>query len=251
MFKTALWLKKKIIQTKNELEEANQVKTIILGNLGHELRTPLNAILGFSQIIKDITEDKEVTEFSSAILNSSKRLERTLNSLLILSELEAKKRELSLIDSNLNVFMENFINVFNEVINSSKVEFDIDLSNDNLTVDIDEYCLHMIMFNILDNAFKFTKNGKVALRLSAIDFQKEKFALVKVIDTGIGISRDKIKTIFEAFRQESEGISRNYEGLGIGLTITKKLTEMMKGRIYIESEENVGTTVSLMFPIIR
>lgn len=241
---------KEIIDTKNALEEANQVKTIILGNLGHELRTPLNAILGFSQIINDSSEDKDIKDFSSAILNSSRRLERTLNSLLILSELEAKKRDLSLINSNLNIFMENFIAVFNEIINNSKIEFEYDPGSDVLEVDIDEYCLHLIMFNILDNAFKFTKSGKVSLCLNKVNVQNEVFALVKVIDTGIGISKDKIVTIFEAFRQESEGISRNYEGLGIGLTVTKKLTEMMKGKINIESEENKGTTVSLMFPVV-
>jgi signal transduction histidine kinase len=123
----------------------------------------------------------------------------------------------------------------------------IEIKNSKIFAMIDEYLMYQIFFNLMDNAIKFTSEGGVTV---SIDSMKEKdilYCVVKLVDTGIGIQKDVVKFMFDAFRQGSEGLDRKFEGIGLGLTLTKKMVDLMDGRMIVESEVDKGTTFTLIF----
>lgn len=136
-----------------------------------------------------------------------------------------------------------------EAINN-ELFFNIEIIPPSLKLHLDESILIQILNNIVDNAIKFTKTGGVKIVVEELLENSKTYAVIKIIDTGIGISKENLGSIFKEFKQESEGISRSHEGTGLGLTLAKKMTELMGGEIRVESKKNKGSIFSLKFPAI-
>ncbi len=246
------WKKKEedLLKIKYMAEESNKLKSALLSNLSHEFRTPLNGILGFAQLLEENVDSSEQKEMVRSIHKSGKRLLNTLSAILELSELEAGRKEVYVSPVDIEMLI-------NEVAEKHKHEailkglaFNIDYGTSKLKLRLDESILKQILSNLIDNAVKFTKKGEVKLTVEEIHEKDKVFALIKIIDTGIGISKSHIESIFKEFRQESEGIGRSHEGTGLGLTLANKMTTLMGGEIFVESEKHKGSTFYLKFPAL-
>lgn len=237
----------KLKETKNQLEEANRLKAIILGNLSHELRTPLNGILGFSQLLLDDITDEEQNDMMKMINTSASRLHKTLNSLLSITEIEANLTDVNLSYVELELILDNILNQFYDVVNEKNIDLKIENNIKNSIIYVDEFLINQAIFNVIDNAMKFTQNNEIKISLENSD--SKNYLKLNIEDNGIGIQKDKLDSIFEAFRQESEGYNRKFEGIGIGLTITKKISKILKCKLKIKSEINKGTHVVLEIPV--
>ncbi len=247
-----LALESQLTAEKEKSKEAAKFKSIVLGILGHEFKTPLSGILGFSHLLSkncQCSEDKEMLNF---IYQSAQRLNATLNSVVTLAAIESDqltiKNEPICLEESIDSIIDSFKPFLSNNINLIvKNEF-----LDGTTIFTDENCFHQILYHLLDNAIKFTDAGSVEICFSTHENDTSNSIQIKVKDTGIGIQKQKVGTIFEPFRQLSEGTDRKYEGLGLGLTTTKKLVEKLNGTINVSSKPNKGSvfTVSLPMKII-
>lgn len=240
---------KEIIKAKEKAEEMNRLKTSFLANMSHELRTPMVGILGFSEILSTEIENDELKHFASSIHTSGKRLLNTLNLILDLSRLEAEKYSVILSSTNLNIITKDIVSEYSIIANNKKIYLNIDIKNENLNSLLDERIFRSIVGNLIDNAIKYTNVGGVTVIIEKEIKNDNKWAVIKVKDTGIGIPEDYLNTIFEEFRQVSEGWSRSYEGTGLGLTIAKRYTDLLNGKIKVESQINRGSTFTVKFPL--
>lgn len=236
-----------LLISKDKAEEANKLKDIILNNFGHEFRTPINGILGFAGLLKD-NADPDTADISEMIAVSADRLYRTFNSLLVLSELELKNKDISRETIYLTDLIKEYSLSTASAIKEKGLEIIFDVKNPDAKAVVDEYLLDQAMFHIISNAVKFTEKGTITMEIDIVEHNGADMAAVSIIDTGCGIEKSKIKTIFETFRQESEGLARSYEGLGVGLTITKKIITLLDGEIVVESKTGKGSKFTLLFP---
>ncbi len=237
-----------LITAKEKAEEMNMLKSNFLANMSHELRTPLNGILGYASILTSSLEDNEFIEMSKTIYTSGKRLSETLNLILDLSKAETEKLEI--VGKNVNI---------QSKINSIVTSFKSDAAKKNLLLEsipvaedvyalLDENLFERAISNLIRNAIKFTEKGKITVEVGKEISEQRGWVYIKVTDTGIGIPEDKINLIWEEFRQASEGMARNYEGTGLGLTISKRVIEMMHGKVSVESKVGVGSVFTVLFP---
>jgi PAS domain S-box-containing protein len=228
--------------------EADKVKTYILQNISHEFRTPLSSILGFSNIIKSISDEPEIVENSQLIYDSGKRLYRTLESLVYTSQLVSGFVTVQPNFVDLNMLVEDFNNEFAPVAEEKKLDYGVEINLSNSYFCTDLQLLRHILFVLLDNALKFTSEGKIKLEVTEKQRDGHRFCEFKVIDTGIGLTSEAKEKIFEMFRQGSEGVARHYEGLGLGLFNARLMVQLLGGEIEIASEEGEGTTVTVLLP---
>ncbi len=229
-------------------KESINFKNYLLGNINHEIRTPLNAVLGFTQILKEETAKEVIDELADKILCASNRLLNTLDSIIELSDLQSDSRKL--IHNELSVYelLKNVQHKFSSVANEKNLIFEVIEPDQDITIKSDEFLLKKILYQLLDNAFKYTHHGSVTLSLRFDIKENQNWLILDVSDTGIGIEPEKIETIFEAFRQGSEGLARSYQGSGLGLTLTKKMIELLGGKISVESEPKIGSKFSVHIP---
>jgi len=244
--------KKKMIEelvyAKEKAEEMNRIKSVFFANMSHELRTPLNGILGFSELLQEeLSSNPELKEMAETINKSGNRLLETLNLILNLSKLEAEMIELNLKRINIVPSIYETVRLYSQIAQKRDLELKFVTSSDKIECLLDENLLNSISNNLINNALKYTKEGSVTVELKS----DKDFAVIKISDTGIGIPKDKQSQIWEAFRQVSEGINRSFEGTGLGLTITKKYVELMRGEISLESEDNNGSTFIIKFPLLK
>ncbi len=232
-----------LITAKEKAEEMSKVKSNFLSNMSHELRTPLHGIMGFAQLLKE-SLDGENGEMADIIYKSGKRLMETLNLILNFSKAEAEKIIINKKNISIKKIINEVYNLFEINAKDKGLNFEKIIKPDEIIAKTDEKLLLDILNNIVNNAIKFTERGFV--RIEA--FAKNNDLVIKVRDTGIGISKQGKDLIFEEFRQESEGLSRSFEGTGLGLTISKKYTKILGGEISLESELGKGSTFILTFP---
>ncbi len=247
--------KKKLIvdltKAKDKAEEMSRLKSNFLANMNHELRTPLNGILGFAGILTDeLGSDSEHKEMAKSILQSGKRLSDTLNLLLDLSNIEAEKLEISTSLVNLSNTVKKVCNVFIESATHKKLELRTIIKDEHTYAKLDKQYFPTIVYNLVDNAIKYCDHGLITVEVGIERLGTFNSAYVKVTDTGIGIPKEKLEIIWMAFRQVSEGLNRSFEGTGLGLTIAKKITELMHGTISVESEVGRGSIFIVRFPAI-
>lgn len=228
--------------------ESINFKNYLLGNINHEIRTPLNAILGFTQILKEETSREVIDELTDKILFASNRLLNTLDSIIELSDLQSDSRKLQSNDVSVVELLKTVQHKFYQVAKEKNLLFEVVEPDQDVVIKSDEFLLKKILNQLLDNAFKFTTQGSVTLSVRFNKNENENWLIIDVADTGIGIEQEKLNTIFEAFRQGSEGLSRSYQGSGLGLTITKKMIELLKGKICVESEKGIGSKFSVHIP---
>ena len=235
----------------NELEEANKLKSEFLANASHELRTPLNSIIGFLSLVLDgLCESKEEErEFIQNAQESSNHLLNLINDILDISKIDAGKMTLDLeeIDPE-KIFDDLYILTHVQAQQKGlRLEF-VPPEDPRVHVRADYNKLKQILINLVGNSIKFTERGGITV--SAEPYPKKGFIKFSVVDTGIGVSEEKMKKLFKKFVQGDGSMTRKYGGTGLGLTITKSLVELMGGIIQMVSEgDGKGTTINFTVPI--
>ncbi len=234
-------------QARLKAEESDRLKTSLMANMSHEFRTPMNAILGFAALITSESHDPDIVFFAQKIHTAGQRLMITLKSILDLADLEGTKSKLKLQEINVQKTLHSTLQPFYPVANERNLYLITELK-DNLIALADENLLQMILFNLIDNAVKFTHQGGITIETDIRKVNDESRIVILIKDTGIGISKEYFSTIFHEFRQLSEGFNRSYEGNGLGLTLAQRMAGMINGYITVESEVGLGSIFTLWLP---
>lgn len=228
---------------KEEAEEMSRLKSAFLANVSHEIRTPLTSIIGFAEILVEEVPDPQRDQ-AEKVVRSARRLMQTLDSVLDLSKIEAGEFSLNCRPFDLTAEVHKQAELLEPMAERKGLEFVVDTPDECTEVALDSNCVDRVLDNLVTNAIKFTDEGRVVVRLrptpSSITLQ--------VCDEGVGIDEDFLPNLFDAFKQESEGLQREHDGTGLGLSITKELVELMDGEIEVESEKGEGTIFTVRFP---
>jgi len=219
--------------------------------MSHELRTPLVGILGFAELLQERLREDTTKEMADRILTSAGRLMDTLNLLLDLSRIEAKKVDINLQPNRISELVESQVQLFEAVAEKKNLFLETSIINHNLYSNVDEQIFRQIINNLVNNALKYTYTGGVLVSVDSIINDSGEFVRVSVKDTGIGIPTESLGLIFQEFRQVSEGFNRHFEGTGLGLTITKNFVESMGGQISVNSTIGSGSTFTIIFPLLK
>jgi signal transduction histidine kinase len=237
------------LQRLNErLQQASKAKSNFLANMSHELRTPMNAILGFVEMMLDEIYGEvppELREPLTDVQTNGKHLLRLINDVLDLSKIEAGRMELVLADYSVQDVVETIRTSLQSLALEKGLQFVATVEDDIPLAFGDGKRITQCLMNLVGNALKFSKRGRVALAVE----QQGKDLLYQVSDTGIGIPKNELENIFGEFQQVDTAITREFSGTGLGLNITKKFVEMHGGRIWVESELGAGSTFSFTVPL--
>ena len=232
---------------------ANLSKSQFLANMSHELRTPLNAILGYTEIIEeDIKKyaDEEIDSDLKRVHQSGSHLLGLINSILDLSKIEAGQMELHLECFNISQLLEEVAGTLKPIINKNHNEIRLELDLEDVLMFGDMLKIRQILFNLISNSAKFTRNGVITLKSRLLNINGEAKIVFEVIDTGIGIEKEHLSKLFDPFEQVDTSTTREYGGTGLGLTITKRFCNMMEGEIEVDSKKDKGTKFIIYLPYV-
>lgn len=233
-------------RAKEAAEAANRAKDEFLANISHEVRTPLNGVMGMLQLLKGTTVDREQDSYLATALQSSRNLLRVLNDLLDFIKIGVGKMELLQEPFDVEEVVDQSAGLFQLQVEEKGVRLETFVYPEARGVFIgDAGRIRQILFNLIGNAFKFTREGVIRIEVYTLPHPDARYRRLffSVEDTGVGIPDDKTEYIFDAFTQVDGSLSRQYKGTGLGLPIVKKLVALMNGNCVIESEIGVGTTV--------
>ena len=237
-----------LIEAKEEAEEMNRLKSVFLANMSHELRTPMISIMGFSEILYEEHKNDEMGPMVANIRKSGKRLLDTFNLLLRLTELQSNSIVVNKELCDINLILLDILNDYGDQLKNLSIEFINEIPM-MYNVYADESMLKELLYNMISNAMKFTQNGEIRISSKNSRIGTDEFNEIIISDTGVGIKKEYIELIFDPFRQASEGYNRNFEGAGLGLSITKKLVDLNNGHIKVESEEGKGSSFTISLPV--
>ncbi|MGE5365260.1 MAG: ATP-binding protein [Bacteroidota bacterium] len=240
---------RELVRAKEKAEISDRLKSEFLAQVSHEIRTPINTILSFASLLKLELESlisNDLADGFNIIENGGKRLIRTIDLILNMSEVQTGHYDLNMQEMDLykNILM-NIYTEFNVNAQVKGLEFSIKNESGNSRVYCDHYTVTQIFVNLIDNAIKYTKEGRISVCLHQSDRQ----LVVDVTDTGIGISEEYMKNLFTPFSQEESGYTRRFEGNGLGLALVKKYCELNNAEISVKSTKGQGTTFSVSFPL--
>ena len=244
-----------LIAAKEKAEQSDKLKSAFLANFSHEIRTPMNAIMGFSYLLKqEGRTEVEKDEFVEIIISSSQYLLNLINEIIDISRIEAGELTLNIKPTNLRQLVSDIITQYEEqktLMNKTHIKLMLspELKNNCLSVETDPIKLHQILVNLLENALKFTDEGFIEFGFSIKQYEGKNYIVIYVQDTGIGINEDARSFIFERFRKvENVGADKLYRGAGLGLAISKRLVELLGGKIWVDSELNKGSVFYFTLP---
>jgi len=246
--------KKEAEKAVREAEQAKEARGLFLANITHDLRSPLCAIIGIADLLSDAPMPPDQKEYMTIIKNAGEGLLAQINNILDFSKIDAGMLELESIDFDIYEQINIASSIFTKEVLDKKIQFDIHIDPEVPQFLIgDESKLRQIFINLISNAVKYTSKGGVAFNISCIDCANGETARLRfeVIDSGIGIPKDKQQTLFQAFVQGHRSAARIYGGTGLGLAIVKQLVTKMGGTIYLTSEPGLGSTFTfeIEFPV--
>lgn len=231
-----------ILLAKQEAEEMARLKSSLLNNMSHELRTPVTSIIGYAELI--MTESNGPNEkFAARIRQSGRRLSETLRSVLEMAQIEAGTLELEARDVSMDVVAQEVVDTYDWLAEKKALSMEVITSEDCVLL-TDRTLVYRILSNLVHNALKFTEEGLVRVVVESLPSGVQ----ITVRDTGVGIHDDFQSQLFDPFKQESEGRGRQYEGTGLGLTLTKRMVELLGGTITVDSAKNEGSTFVVRLP---
>ncbi|MHB8158908.1 MAG: response regulator [Thermoleophilia bacterium] len=237
-------------EANRQLAQANRLKSEFLANMSHELRTPLNVIIGFSEVLRDtssdLLDDADRTEFCDNIVNSGHHLLELINDVLDLAKVEAGQIHLVLEDFHVGPVLKDILSTMQPLAGKKQINLSVKVSERLNTVFADAGKFRQIFYNLIGNAIKFTPEGGTVNINASVMGNMARFA---VADTGIGIAPANQERIFSEFQQVDGSTSRQYEGTGLGLALTRKFVEMQKGEIWVESKTGLGSIFYFTLPI--
>ena len=265
-----------LTETNELLKEAHQTQNRFFTNISHEFRTPLTLILGPSKQLSEQLKDEKNKAEADLIHRSANKLNRLVDELLDIAKIEAGEMKLKAYPVNLVTIVKEIVLSFHSLAERKKIAFKFDSDEQDITAYVDKDKIDRILTNVLSNAFKFTpEGGRVEVtvtlsfssssghshselvsespnetkKLKRVQLDNKEFVEISIRDTGVGIPADKVDKIFNRFYQVDGSHTREHEGTGIGLALTKELVELHKGKIEVESEEGKGSTFRLIFPL--
>lgn len=233
---------------KEKAEESDKLKNVFLSQVSHEIRTPINAILSSIEYLREEmkgSENSDLTTTFGIIDNASKRIIRTIHLMLEIAELQSGtyKYSPSTFDLYSNCIVK-IIKEFDELLYERKIVLNVHRLAKNSSIQADEYSVCQIFRNIIDNAVKYTMNGKIDIR---VDNDDDGRLTINVKDTGVGISEEYLTNLYQVFTQEEQGFTRKFDGNGLGLTLVRKYCDLNNASVKITSKKQEGTEVKITF----
>jgi signal transduction histidine kinase/CheY-like chemotaxis protein len=241
-----------LIEAQSVAEQARQIKAEFAANVSHELRTPINIITGFSETMANAPETYSDVAWSPAlrsdieqIYQSSKHLSSLIDDILDLSALDARKLGMTITDVDIRTVIHDAMNVVSNLYRAKNLYLDMKIDADMPMLRIDAVRVRQVLINLLTNASRFTQTGGVTISAKQMD----DVVRVAVTDTGVGIAPENVHKVFEDFGQIDGSTSREHDGTGLGVPLSKRLVELHGGQMWLESQLNLGTTFYFTLPI--
>lgn len=241
------------VAAKEASEAANQTKSMFLANMSHELRTPLNAIVGYSEMLHEEASEQGLDSFAvdlDKIHASGRQLLGLINDILDLSKIEAGKMELFLEDFDLKFLIDDVATTIGPMVKKNANVLKIECSADIGGMRADQAKVRQALFNLLSNAAKFTHEGSVTLHAVRERMDRAEWIVFRVIDTGIGLSPEKLLRLFQDFTQADASTTRKFGGTGLGLALTRRFCQMMGGDVTVQSKEGDGSIFTIKLPAV-
>ena len=240
-----------LVEARDLAAEADRAKSMFLASMSHELRTPLHAIIGYSQLLNEeaIDSGDESTIQDLGRINQAGRvLLAMINDVLDISKIEAGRMEVYPEETEVGGIVKTVADLIQPLVSQNSNTLSVDVEQESTVINTDSTKVRQILFNLLSNAAKFTRDGRIELNARSADLDGFQHIEFRVVDTGIGMTDSEVNKIFDEFVQADSSTSAKYGGTGLGLSISKRFTEILGGQMSVESKKNEGTTFTVVLP---